>query len=409
MNTAWKKVKLKDIGSIITGNTPPRKNPEFYGNHTLFIKPTDIQEDVRYTKNPEECYSELGFKKYKNSLIPKGSTCVVTIGSIGKKMTQAHCDCFVNQAVNAVVPSKDYDENFVYYLLKYNLNQVKGLDSGTASGRENVSKTAFSNIEVSVPNALETQTQIANILSAYDDLIENNLRRIKLLEEMAELTYREWFVNLKIDGKTLEIDKNTGLPFGWEYKPAENIFNIKIGKTPPREEEEWFQKLPESIKWSSIKDINNSSVFILETNENITSVGVQRFNMNIAPKNTLILSFKLTVGKIAITTEQMVTNEAIAHFNIIDNATMTVEYIYCYLKCFNYDSLGSTSSIGTAINSKIVKSMPILQPTKEFIDEFDNIVKPIFKEILNLSHQNRLLKESRDILLPRLMSGEVGV
>jgi type I restriction enzyme S subunit len=117
----WKEVSISDIGKVITGNTPPRKNPELYGNHTIFIKPTDISEGEKYTRNPEECYSELGFQKYKNSLIPRGSTCVVTIGSIGKKMTKAHCDCFINQAVNAVVPYPNYDEEFVYYVLKHNL------------------------------------------------------------------------------------------------------------------------------------------------------------------------------------------------------------------------------------------------------------------------------------------------
>ena len=147
----WKEVKISDLGKVITGNTPPRKNPELYGNHTIFIKPTDISEDVKYTRYPEECYSDLGFKKYKNSLIPKGSSCVVTIGSIGKKMTKAHCDCFIYQAMNAVIPYEDYDEEFVYYVLKYNLGQLKALDSGTASGRENVSKSSFSSIKVFVP------------------------------------------------------------------------------------------------------------------------------------------------------------------------------------------------------------------------------------------------------------------
>src|SRR5437868_2178662 len=114
----WEKVEIGQLGEIITGNTPPRKNPELYGDYTPFIKPTDMEIDRRYTPNPEECYSELGFEKYRKTLIPKGSTCVVTIGSIGKKMTQACCDCFINQAVNAIVPDDNYDKDFVYYLLK---------------------------------------------------------------------------------------------------------------------------------------------------------------------------------------------------------------------------------------------------------------------------------------------------
>ena len=188
----WETVEIGQIGEVITGNTPPRKNPELYGDYIPFIKPTDMEIDRRYTPNPEECYSELGFEKYRNSLIPKGATCVVTIGSIGKKMTQAYCDCFINQAVNAVIPNENYDKDFVYYLLKNNLDKVKGLDSGTSSGRENVSKSAFSSIEVKVIKHLPTQRRIASILSSYDDLIENNLKRIKLLEEKAQLHYIQY-------------------------------------------------------------------------------------------------------------------------------------------------------------------------------------------------------------------------
>lgn len=183
-------VEIGQLGEVITGNTPPRKYPELYGDYIPFIKPTDMEIDKRYTTKTEEYYSELGFEKYKKSLIPKGSTCVVTIGSIGKKITQAYCDCFINQAVNAVVPSKDFDNDYVFYLLKNNLNRVKSLDSGTSSGRENVSKSSFSSIEVKATKHLQTQRKISSILSAYDDLMENNLKRIKLLEEMIKTQYK---------------------------------------------------------------------------------------------------------------------------------------------------------------------------------------------------------------------------
>ena len=129
-----KTVTIGDLGTIITGNTPPRSHPELYGKHTPFIKATDISETEKYTYTPEEYYSEEGYNKYKKSLIPKGSTCVVTIGSIGKKMTMAHCDLFINQAMNAIIPNANFDKEFVYYAVKNVLPNIKSLDSGTASG-----------------------------------------------------------------------------------------------------------------------------------------------------------------------------------------------------------------------------------------------------------------------------------
>jgi type I restriction enzyme S subunit len=399
----WESVEIGQLGEVITGNTPPRKNPELYGDFIPFIKPTDMEIDRRYTPNPEESYSELGFEKYQKSLIPKGSTCVVTIGSIGKKMTQAFTDCFINQAVNAVIPNENFDKDFIFYLLRNNLDKVKGSDSGTSSGRENVSKSAFSSIQVKVNKHLPTQRKIASILSAYDDLIENNLKRIKLLEEKAEIVYKTEFDFFKPSN---EINK---LPIGWKVQRADEIFRINIGKTPPREQQEWFNDIDSGVKWVSIKDINNSTVFLLNTSETVTENAVNKFNMNVAKSDTVILSFKLTVGKVAITTEEMVTNEAIAHFNIDDETKMNFEFIYFYLKNFPYDSLGSTSSIGTAINSKIVKAMPVLLPTEKVIGDFGKNVKPTFKLIKTLLKQNAKLREARDILLPRLMNGEIEV
>ena len=208
------RVRIGDLGEVITGNTPPRNKPEYYGSHTPFIKATDIDESSKYTYSPEESYSEVGYKKYRKSLIPKGSTCVVTIGSIGKKMTMAHCDCFINQAMNAIIPSADYDPEYVYYVVKNNVHRLKSLDSGTASGRENVSKSAFSNLEIDVIDDIGIQKRIGSVLSNYDDLIENNQKQIKLLEEAAQRLYKEWFVDLRFPGHetTPIVD---GVPEGW--------------------------------------------------------------------------------------------------------------------------------------------------------------------------------------------------
>lgn len=223
-----KTVTIGDLGEIITGNTPPRSKPEYYGNYTPFIKATDISENEKYTYSPEEYYSEVGHQKYIRSLIPKGATCVVTIGSIGKKMTMAHCDCFINQAMNAIIANDNYDGKYIYYLLKNNVHRLKSLDSGTASGRENVSKFAFSNMEIDVIIEKETQHRIASILSAYDDLIENNQKQTKLLEEAAQRLYKEWFVDLRFPGYE-DTEIVDGVPRGWERKTVLECLDLHIG------------------------------------------------------------------------------------------------------------------------------------------------------------------------------------
>jgi len=405
----WKTIKIGDFGEVITGNTPPKGSLEFYGKEYKFIKPTDMEIGMKYTRSTEEYYSEEGYKKYEKSVIPPLSTCVVTIGSIGKKMTLTDDYCFVNQAVNAVVPNpKKYDPHFVFYALRNILHKIKAADTGASSGRENVSKSNFSGLTLEVPERFETQQKIASILSAYDDAIENNLRRIRLLEEAAQHLYREWFVRFRFPGWE-EVKVVDGLPEGWERKRADEVFEISIGKTPPRKESQWFEDGISGIKWVSIRDMNASSAFISETSESITSEGVNKFNMNIAPSGTVILSFKLSVGAVSIVTEDMVTNEAIAHFKIQNVEKMNSFFTYWYLKNFNFETLGSTSSIGTAINSKIVKSLPFLVPKKEVIQHFEKVMYPFFGQIKNLLSQNQHLKSARDLLLPRLMNQTIEV
>lgn len=227
-----KYVKVKDLGQIVTGNTPPTSDMSNYGNYMPFIKATDIILGSRYTYVTEQGYSEKSYKKYKANIVPKGSTCIVTIGSIGKKMTQAHTDLFVNQAINAILPYKQYDKDYIYYATKYAvLPQLKIYDSGTTSGRENISKSSFSNIRLYVEEDFSTQQKIASILSAYDCLFENNTRRIRLLEQMAENLYKEWFVRFRFPEHE-KVEMVNGLPKGWKVeKIKECVKRLPFGRT----------------------------------------------------------------------------------------------------------------------------------------------------------------------------------
>ena len=139
---------IKELGRVVTGHTPPTSKREYYGNSYPFLKPTDMVIGQKYTYVTEEGFSDLAVAKYKSSLIPKGSTCVVCIGTLGEKMSMAHCDLFTNQSINSIIPDKRYDPHYVYYLLKHNLYRVKALNKGTASGREFVSKSTFLDLEI---------------------------------------------------------------------------------------------------------------------------------------------------------------------------------------------------------------------------------------------------------------------
>jgi type I restriction enzyme S subunit len=402
----WEEKTLSDLGKVARGKSRHRpRNADFlYGGEYPFIQTSDVKHANFRIKEYTQTYSEEGLKQSK--LWKKDTLCITIAANIADTAILDIDACFPDSIMGFVPYENVSDVRFVKYCFDILQKKIQQISQGAA--QDNLSLEKLLTVKFFVPD-YPTQRKIASILSAYDDLIENNLKRIKLLEEIAQRTYEEWFVKFRVNGKQLKLNKESGLPEGWEKKRSDELFNIKIGKTPPREQEEWFRKDNLGIKWASIKDINNASVFISETSENITEEGVDKFNMNVATPGTVILSFKLTVGKVTIVAENMVTNEAIAHFNKIPKSNFNKSFVYCYLRGFNFDALGSTSSIGTAINSKIVKAMPFLVPDTVTLNSFQKIADPIFDKLEILLRENRLLKESRDILLPRLMSGVIEV
>ena len=161
------------------------------------------------------------------------------------------------------------------------------------------------------------------------------------------------------------------------------------------------------IPWISISDMGNEGVFVLNTSEKLTSEAVIKHNVKVVPGGTILVSFKLTVGRVAIATTDMCTNEAIAHFYI--NNPILREYSYFYLKNFAYDTLGNTSSISKAVNSKIIKAMSFIMPSEEVLKAFSLRVNPILREIKIKQNQCSMLIEARDRLLPKLINGEIEV
>lgn len=305
----------------------------------------------------------------------------------------------------------EVENNYIYWFLRQNkiYEYVNNVAAGAA--QPDLNHDAFKSIDFIYPSK-EIQQKIVKTLSNYDDLIENNNRRIKILEEMAQKIYKEWFVDFKFPGHETTTFKASSLgkiPSDWEVLKANNVADIFIGRTPSRKDFDCFTTNCKDRKWISIKDIGLSNEFIFQTSEYLTEDAIIKYNVPIIPKDTVILSFKLTVGKVAITTEDMYSNEAIAQFQIKDKQQLSTYYLYLYLKNFEYSNLGNTSSIGNAINSTIVKNMNILIPQNSILSEFNKSINSIFEQIKNLSIKNENLKQTRDLLLPRLISGEIDI
>ena len=189
------------------------------------------------------------------------------------------------------------------------------------------------------------------------------------------------------------------IPKGWRTEVLGKIFDVKIGRTPPRIEKQWFSEDSNGIKWISIKDLRNSGTYICSTKENLTEDAVDKFHIPVIKKNTALLSFKLTVGRVSITAEDMLSNEAIAQMGKNDESELSTNYIYSHLKRINYDKLGSTSSIATAINTKVIKELKVTVPERKISNLFENTTSEIFDKIKENTFQIKKLQRNKRFAL----------
>ena len=369
---------INELGRVVTGHTPPTSKREYYGNSYPFLKPTDMVIGQKYTYVTEEGFSDLAVAKYKSSLIPKGSTCVVCIGTLGEKMSMAHCDLFTNQSINSIIPDKRYDPHYVYYLLKHNLYRVKALNKGTASGREFVSKSTFLDLEIDVIEDLNSQRKVASVLGAYDNLIENNQKQIKLLEEAAKRLYKEWFVDLRFPGYE-DVHIVDGVPEGWKQSKVTELLEIKYGKDHKALED---GKIPVYGSGGVMRRVKQ----ILYSGESV------------------LIPRKGSLNNILYVDCDFWTIDTM--FYSIPRMKDVAKYSYLYLITRDMYSF----NIGAAVPSmttKILDGMDILLPDETALAKFETAVSPLFEKKKLLEKQNEQLTEARDRLLPKLMSGEI--
>ena len=299
------------------------------------------------------------------------------------------------------------DSRFLYYIISepsftgYLVSIEQGANYPAVSAKD------ICDAKIVLP-PLPTQRKIASILSAYDDLIENNLKRIKLLEEKAQLTYEEWFVRMKFPGhETTTINKETGLPEGWEKKKIGDISKTSSGGTPSRKKEaEYYEN--GTIPWVRTGELKN---FILTDAEYcITESGLKNSSAKLFPKNTVLLAmYGNTIGETSFITKEVSSNQACCAFLVKDKSYLSYFLHQYLLYNKNYILNYRMGAAQENISQGIIQNIKIILPKEDLLLAFEKITQQIYQEIENMIRQNKLLKEARDILLPRLMTGMIDV
>ncbi len=299
-----------------------------------------------------------------------------------------------------VKPKPGHSLHYWYYLLK--TLSLRSYAGGAAQPL--LTHGILSNVKTKYHSDFHQQVAIASILSAYDDLIENNNRRIRLLEESARLLYQEWFVRLRFPGyeHTRIVD---GVPEGWEKGVVSDYYYTASGGTPSRKNPDYFIG---NIPWVKTQELQNG--FVIETEEKITEEALKDSAAKIFPAKTILVAmYGATIGQIGILSEPSSTNQACCAL-IPNHENTSYIFIYFFFRENKANLKGlSQGAAQNNINQQIIKNYEIVVPTSGLIRDFCEVVEPTFDMILNLQLQNQKLKAARDLLLPKLMSGEIAV
>lgn len=390
----WIECKISDIGTVVGGATPSTKKAENYeGGNISWITPKDLSTfSGRYIKRGERNITETGLKSCSTQLLPKNTVLFSSRAPIGYVAIAANEVC-TNQGFKSVIPNENTDALFLYYLLKYNKDKIESMGSGTTF--KEVSGNTMKNIVVSVPTDKKAQENIASVLGSIDDKIEENERINKNLEQQAMALFKSWFIDYE------PFDRQ--VPTTWKCGVLGDFVEIKRGGSP-RPIQNFLSD--SGLHWLKISDATGiSSPFINEIKEYIIEEGLKKTVFLKA--GSLVLSNSATPGLPKILDIDTCIHDGWLYF---PSSKFSNEYLYLYFKHIrdNLVALGN-GSVFTNLKTDILKNYPTNLPTDEVLNEFDEIIKPIFSMILSKTRESKRLTEIRDTLLPRLMSGELDV
>lgn len=314
--------------------------------------------------------------------------------------------CLGQRTVLIRLKDAGVDANYLNYLLNSSaMNTYLNLISnGATVGHLNV--TDIRRLSLPILPRKSTQQKIAAILIAYDDLIENNQRRIALQEKIAEEIYREWFVRLRFPGHD-KVKVIKGVPEGWKLVKLERAFEYTGGGTPTKVVDRYWDD--GDVNWFTPSDITGANgMFLKRSGEQCTEEGLNNSSAKIFPAYSVMLTSRATIGAVGINLTPACTNQGF--ITCIPNAQYPLPYLYHWIKLAKpYFELLSGGATFAELTKGTFKKIEILTPPEQLVGEFNELESPFFKAIEMYQRQNARLIETRDRLLPRLISGKLSV
>lgn len=402
----WGKVKVGDCCEVTSSKRIFFS--EYVDSGVPFYRSKEIIESSNGQAISEPLFiSQEKYDEIKNHFgVPQsGDMLLTSVGTIGVPYIVREKDYFYFKDGNLTWFrnfSDELDSKYLYFWVKSSEGQSVLNNTTIGSSQKALTIASLKGLEIPCPPA-PVQKRIVEFLAGYDDLIENNQKQIKLLEEAAQRLYKEWFVDLRFPGyeTTPIVD---GIPEGWEVCKFSEIASIMSGGTPKTEVKEYYEG---DIPFYTPKD-SDGSFFVFDTITHISEAGLEHCNSQYYPEGTVIITARGTVGKTTILAVPMAMNQSC--YALKCDELNSPYYLFFSLNK-EVDSL-KTMANGGVFNTIIVKtfdSISLTIPTQKVLSAFNAVVSSIMQQIKAKMKQNIHLAEARDRLLPKLMSGEIEV
>ena len=404
-----KEVKLGDIVKYNKGYA--FKSSEYTDEGVMVVRVTDFTLDS--ISDADAVYLAPD-DRYDKFILKTNDILIQTVGSwannpnsiVGKVVrVPKQCDsAYLNQNIVRIIPNNDFDNTYLFYALKANQFSTYCVLRGQgAANQASITLDTIFRFKFKVHNFAE-QKRIADILTTYDNLIENNNKRIKLLEQMVENLYKEWFVRFRFLGYE-DVEFENGIPNEWEIKRLFEFGKIETGKTPSKERD---QNYGGDIMFIKTPDMHDN-IYVISTDEFLSTEGHLTQPKKLLPENSIMVSCIGTGGVVAINDKPAHTNQQIN--SIILNKSEYLEWLYFVCKNLKetIEMFGATGSTMTNLSKGKFEKLKIVSPPEKVILEYHELTKNLFIEVRVLLHKNELLTKQRDMLLPRLMSGKLEV
>jgi len=385
----WDLKVFSEIVDIIGGGTPKTTVPEYWDGNIPWLSVVDFNNDLRTVYTTEKMISELGLKNSSTKLLRKGDLIISARGTVGAIAQLGKVMAF-NQSCYGLRAKNGFNNDFIYYLLKFSLNILKQSTHGSTF--DTITQNTFDLLKVPIPPQ-EEQLVITNILASIDDKIELNTFMNQSLEEICQNIFQHWFVHLEFPNENEKPYKSSGgemvdselgkIPVGWEVGKLGEIISITSGKRPAKKSDTIISDFIVPLIGASsvmgfVKEILYHEPILV-----IGRVGTHGIVQRVLPPsypsdNTLVIKSKF------------------------------YEFVYQILKRIDYESLnvGTTQPL---ITQKSIKNHKIIIPTEKILNTYEEIVSKLFFKLEANKHENNYLSDIRDTLLLKLMSGKIRV